>query len=298
MAKTTEQKLSGYGYSMQEASEYVLAMVSMGQAQALAGKVASLGIDAQDLANIVHVQKQEVVDYFHYQGVDTNLLNAGITGDTLVANFGGDVFLYNPQTGKNKLVFKFGYEIGDIATDTNGDVYAVGVGGGLYRYDFAKQAVEKLPGVGTGIDVFSLGFFGDQLVAGMKDHLRIMDKAGHTLSEMTVPVIGPAAASLSDLLVVGNKLFRNSAGGLTETDIDTGVSREVTQAMNFYTAGIANAGDGWIVGYNSQAFNVEVRAYNVDTGEVKNLPDAHIGSRGVEGASEALQMHVDLWGMV
>ena len=79
MAKTTEQKLSGYGYSMQEASEYVLAMVNMGQAQALASKVASLGIDAQDLANIVHVQKQEVVDYFHYQGVDTHLLNAGAT---------------------------------------------------------------------------------------------------------------------------------------------------------------------------------------------------------------------------
>ena len=303
MAKTTEQKLSEYGFSMQEANEYVLAMVNMGQAQALAGKVASLGINAQDLANIVHVQKQEVVDYFHYQGVDTNLLNASLTGYTLVSTSYGDVYLHNPETGKGKLVVKFGggygKQYGDIAVDTNGDIYAVGLTTGVDRFNFATQTIEHLPKFSPGLDKYSLGFYGDLLVSGSQDHLHIMDKAGNTLSEMTVPMVGPAPTMVSDLVVVGDKLYRNGAGSLTETDINTGASQAVTKELGGFTAGMAKLGDGWIVGYNAFVLDNSVVAFNVNSHEVKHLPKWDVSkTEDPWGAAEALQMHVDLWGMV
>ena len=300
MAKTTELKLSEYGYSMQEANEYVLAMVNMAQAQALAGKVASLGIDAQDLANIVHVQKQEVVDYFHYQGVDTNLLNAGATGMSLTNASGGDVYLYDPNTGKSRLVVKFGTQIGDIAVDTNGDIYGVGVlGSKIYRYDFSEGKIVTLDH-SAGSDVYSLGFFGDTLVSGMKDSLSLFDKhTGETLAQMTVPVVGPPAGADSDLLFISDKLYRNSAGGLTETDVNTGEYKEITKVFNFFTVGLVNGGDGWIIGYADHLKENAVTAFNVNTHEVKSLVPWHESPVGQDiwGATEALQMHVDLWGM-
>ncbi len=296
MPKTTQEKLSALGYSMQEANEYVHAMVNMGQAQGLANKVAGLGINAQDLANIVNVSKKEVLDYFHYSGVDANLLNAENTGKSLVNDSSGDVYLYDQLTGKGKLVVEFGTQIGDIKTDSNGDIYAVGVlTGDIYRYDFSEQKIDRMDAQ-VGVDTRSMGMFDGMLVTGSQDTLHLLDKSANTLQELKVPVIGPPAGANSDLLVIGDKLYRNSTTGLTETDINTGVSTEITKALNFFTAGMVNAGDGWIIGYMG-GFDEKVTAFNVNTKTVMELPVWDDSVPAVWGASEALQMHVDFWGL-
>ena len=298
---TTQQKLSALGYSMQEANEYVLAMVNMGQAQALASKVAGIGINAQDLANIVHVQKQEVVDYFHYSGVDTNLLNADKTALSLLVTMDGEVMLYDPHSGKGKVVADFHQPIYDIAGTANGDIYAVKTGGEIYRYNFSAQAVEKVGHLSEGQGSVSLGTLDGNLVysnfSGKGTNVVVAALDGHELASFDIPVIGGASGTSHDVVVMGDKLYRNGWEGLQQTDINTGATKMVNSTINHRYAGLADGGDGWLIAYGTNSL---VTAYNVDTGAIVELPKSPQNDTftiSFTGATEARQMHIDLWGL-
>ncbi len=301
MAKTTEEKLSALGYTMEEANEYVHAMVNMGQAQGLADRVSQLGINAQDLANIVDVQKQEVIDYFKYSSVDINLLNAEKTGHSLVIDDAGGVYLYDPLTARNKKVVDFHTSgITDVAADANGDIYAI-TADRLFKYDFSE---EKIYGLGfSKASGNALGFFGDALVSAnlTSQNVKLADNSGQVFATFNLPFAGSGQSSVAnaDLVVVGDKLYRNAPNGLTETDVNTGAYRLVTPIINGNYGGLADMGEGWIIGYSGGHLATGV---NVNTGELKEFPvfgeNPLSGDPGFgAGATEARQMHVDLWGL-
>ena len=304
MAKTTEQKLAAYGYTMQEATEYVYAMVNGGYGAALGQKVYELGLNAQDVANIASVSKHEVVDYFNYAGLDGHLLNSDITKFTLISDLSGKVYLSNPESGQSKLVADFKKDIFDIATDQNGDIYA-SYGNNIYRYDFSTGSVDTVAVIpGKQFVPDGMAFLGDMLVLTDDKDIWLTTKTGTIAAHFNIPFANADYAGTSqDIVVIGDKLYRPAEDSISVTDINTGETTKFegkyptsngTKVYDYYsTEGLVNIGDGWVVSYDYRDY---AAATNLQTGEVKMLPDVQ-GIDVLQGASEARQMHVDLWGI-
>ena len=279
---------------MQEGYEYVQAMVAAGAAAPLAQRAAELNLNAKDLAEIGFYTKQEVLDYFAASGVNLNLLNAEKTSQSLVADASGTVFLYDAAAGKGRPVFSFGTPILDLATDTNGDVYAVSAQG-LLRFDFAHQQVQTV-NVQT-VGGVAQSFLGDTLVGAGADSKTVVTVArdGSPLHSYSVPDWDMTAHG--DVLVLGNQLYATSARGMVRTDVVTGASEVFDTPLSVKINGLADGGDGWVFAYGASS----VQAFNALTGEVRDLPSFGVNSglnyTIVEGATEARQMQVDLWGL-
>ena len=283
---TTEQKIAAAGYTMQEAREFITAVVD--RPSLIAQKAAEAGLNLADLAHIVNVGVGEVVNYFATAGVDVNAVNGQKTNLSLVSDLqSGDVYLYDPINAIGRKAFSFGTQITDIATAFNGDVYATTFSG-LYRYDFATKKVEFVASLPMGAN--SLDIHGTSLIeASSNDNVvRFLDEGGHQYAAYSLP--GGAAGG--DVLVQGNQLYRTTGDGIMRTDMRTGVTtREVGEVGAKYH-GLAEATWGWIVGYANDG---EVKAYNPVTHDVMNLPKLTLSGVSPSGATEALQMQVDAW---
>lgn len=184
---TTEQKIAAAGYTMQEAREFITAVVD--RPALIAQKAAEAGLNLADLAHIVNVGVGEVVNYFATAGVDVNAVNGQKTNLSLVSDLqSGDVYLYDPVNAIGRKAFSFGTQITDIATAFNGDVYATTFSG-LYRYDFATKKVEFVASLPMGAN--SLDIHGTSLIeASSNDNVvRFLDEG--VIS--TRPIHCPAA---------------------------------------------------------------------------------------------------------
>ena len=300
MSSTTVEKLAAAGYSMQEAYDFVHTLLAAGRSLEIAQRAAELGLSAKDLAEISYSTKQDVVSYFLASGVDLNLLNAEKTGLSLVADLDGTIFLYDPNVGKGKPVFSFGARVWDIATDSNGDVYAQ-TDQGLLRYDFGQQRVEHIGTLHVGdlaVTGTALAFVGESLVSAASPAAVVVtfDKSGQALQDYALPPVGDEGQPSFDMVVIGNQLFRSGRLGLMQTDIITGESTLVTDALGARVTGLADGGNGWLIAYGSST----VAEFNIETHELRTLPpfggNTGLSFTAIEGASEARQMHVDLWG--
>jgi outer membrane protein assembly factor BamB len=294
----TSSHLASLGVTLQQAREFVLH--NLGNPKLIFDVAMSNKISSSMLAEIVAndvpgITGSLVEAFFSQAGLPGNSLREFAASDKSVTDYvflsdlvQGNIYLYNPLTGDNKIIYSFNRQITDIAVDGDGNIY-ISEFSKILKFNIDDGTLVTL--INQNGYYNSLAVKGDTVYAASSSNSMLLgfnSETGVLVSSQQLE----GGVSAGDIAFIGEEVFRTSAfNGLLKHSLGAADSTTVSNQTSIDHFGLVATPSGDLRAFSWQG---HVREIDANTGEVKPLPNVPlIGMNQLSGAAEALQVHLD-----
>lgn len=296
---TAASHLATLGVTLQQARDFVVH--NIGSPKVIFDVATTFKITSGMLAEIIAgdipgITGAQIESFFTHSGLPGKSLNSypanssmAPTDYVLLSDLSqGNIYLYNPLTAENKIIYSFNRQITDLAVDGDGNIY-ISEFSKILKFNISDGSLENLTNYNGTFN--SLAVRGDTVFAASSGNNLLLgfDKdTGTLVSSQQLE----GSFSAGDIAFIGNDIFRTSAfNGLLKHNLGSADSALISNETNFDYFGLVATPSGDLRAFSWQG---HVKEIDLATGEVTSLPDVPlIGLNQLSGAAEALQIHLD-----